>query len=728
MGNTTITETNGKHDLQKGINMEDRAYPYMNWPAIEAIVYSEECSPRDYMAPRLTPDGVLIQGFFPGAFEASVITGRKVIPMTMEDETGYFAVLIPGRKIPEYHFRVTRESRTQEFKDAYAFPGLITEQEEKAFCAGVWYEAWRKLGAHAAVINGTAGVYFAVWAPNAMRVSVVGAFDEWDGRAFPMHRMPMSGIFELFIPGLDAQESYLYEIKTRSGEIMLKCDPYSASVPNDSDGQPPLLSIPRVEDGFKWSDEDWMDGRGAFAGRDKPLFICELSLTGQEDPQELVRQVLDQGFTHVELHPLMLSLQGPGGYSTASYFGLSEGWTGFEAVKSLVNLFHKNGIGVFMDWTPAQFPRFYGGMQVYDGTPLYEPADPACAVHPKWGTMLYNYDSPMAREFLLSNACFWLEECHMDGLRADDVDAMLYLDYGRENMKWTPNLYGTNENLAAVEFIKHLTSIVHKRCPGSLIIAQEDGLWPELTSSVDDDHPGFDYKWNTSWTGELLGYLSRGFDARTAGHDQLTLSMLYAYCEHYILALAGRDIGSLEDFASRMPGTADQQAAQVRLALAYMMLHPGGKMTLPAPASDEPLRQYLQDLGSLYRGNPAMYLMDNEYEGFDWIQLTRSEENVLAFERRTTLPGQTILAVCNFSDREYDKYQVGVPFHGRYKEIFNSDQERYGGQGMTNPRVKNSRPETCDERAQSIVLRLAPFSVSVFSCTPVSNGKEKTRK
>ena len=694
--------------------MEDRAYPYMNWPSIEAIVYSEEPSPRDIMAPRLTPDGVLIQGFFPGAQEAFVVMDHKEEPMTMEDEAGYFAVMIPARKIPDYRFRVMRGGRQQEFRDPYAFPGQITEQEEKAFCAGVWYDAWKKMGAHACLCGETGGVFFAVWAPNARRVSIVGRSNDWDGRALPMHRMPMSGIFELFVPGWDPAEPYLYEIKTSSGEIMLKCDPYSPSLPDDTEGKPPLLSIPRVKEEYDWKDEDWIAGRPAFAGRDRPLNICDLVLAGTEDPKALAAGIQAQGFTHVELHPLMLSLHEAGGYSTASYFGPDPCLGSPLSVKKLIDEFHRSGIGVFMDWTPAQFPRFYGGLERYDGTALYEPADPAAAVHPKWGTMLYNYDSPMVKDFLLSNACCWLEEYHLDGLRLDDVDAMLYLDYGREGGSWKPNLYGTNENLAAIEFFKHMNSVLHNRYPGVLMIAQEDGLWPELTSPVEEDHPGFDYKWNNAWTAELSGYLSGDFESRKEKHDQLTLSMLYAYCEHYILTLAGRDIADFESFASRLPGTREQKRAQIRLALTYMMLHPGGKMSIPAPASDPEMMLFMGELGEMYRSSPALYLLDNDYEGFDWIQLTRREERVIAFERRTADPDQTLLAILNFSDREYDSYAVGVPCHGSYTELFNSDQERYGGSGRINSGLQISVPDPCDEREESIMVRLAPLGACVF--------------
>ena len=709
-------------------NMNEKVYDYMDWPRIEGIVYGEETSPKDVMSPRLTAEGVLIQGYFPGAEKAEVAVGKKNYDMEMEDEAGYFAALIPGRRIPSYRFRVTRGGETEEFADPYAFAGQITEDEEKAFCAGVYYHAYEKLGAHPMTIKGTDGVSFAVWAPNAVSVSVAGDFNRWDGRGYLMHRMPMSGIFELFVPGAKVGDLYKYEIKIKGGKTKYQTDPYGASI----EFPPARASIVADVSEFVWEDGSWMKDRKKYADRKQPLSIYETSMDQWKDGAELAEYAGKMGYTHVELHPVMAYLDDAAGpYSTYGYYALDRRLGAPADFQKFVNELHKAEVGVVLDWTPAAFPREEGGLELFDGTPLYEKPDPSMAVHPMWGTLLYNYESPMVKDFLIANAFYWLEVYHVDGLRFDDVDAMLYLDYGREPRQWKPNIYGTNENLASLEFLKHLNSVVKKQIPGALMIAQEDGLWPELTDSVEEDHPGFDYKWNQGWTRDFLDYLSKDPLERKNAHDQLTLSMVYAYCEHYILTLGTRDVGSLEKFMENLPGNTEQKFAQVRAAYSYLTLHPGCKMTAPDKEAPEKLQKFMGDLNGLYRSHPALYEKDDDYDGFEWVQLMKYEENVLTFLRKTDKPEETILAVFNFAGIPYRNYQVGVPFHGKYKEIFNSDRKEYGGEGMTNPRVKTSRAEECDERENSIKITVPALGVTVFSCSPEEKktaAKKRTMK
>lgn len=706
--------------------MDEKLYNLMNWPRIEDVVYCEESAPRDVMGPSLTQEGVIVQGFFPDAEAVSVVTGGKTYVCELEDEAGYYAVLLPRRKIPEYKFRVTKNGETKEFYDPYAFPGQITEDEEKAFCAGVYYEAYEKMGAHPMEINGVKGTYFAVWAPNAVRVSVVGDFNNWDGRTLMMHRMPMSGIYELFVPGVGAGDIYKYEIKTKDGGILLKADPYAAQAQ-----QPPCTaSVVADVDSFRWNDEDWMSSRCRFADKKQPVSIYETSLGQWSSAEELVDFLTETGYTHVEFLPVMEYLEEEtNGYSTSAYFAVTSRFGEPEDFRALVDTLHQAGIGVILDWTPAQFPRYEGGLERFDGTPLYEQPNESGKVHPFWGTLLYNYASPMVKDFLISNACYWLEVYHADGLRMDDVDAMLYLDYGRNPGEWMPNLYGTNENLHAVEFLKHLNSIVKKRNPGVILIAQEDGLWPELTGSVEDDHIGFDYKWSGGWTKDFLDYLGETPQERKNSHDRLTLSMLYAYCERFVLTLGRRDVGtSFEEFMDRIPGDEAQKFAQIREAYTYMMLHPGCKMMAPEPGMPEGLKACIHDLNELYKANQALYTSDDKYDGFEWIQLMKYEENVISFLRKDTETGETLLAVCNFSDKVYEAYRSGVPFYGKYKEIFNSDDKKYGGAGVKNPRMKTSRKEECDERENSLTFRLPAFGAVIFSCTPTEEKKAVKKK
>lgn len=701
--------------------MDEKLYKYMDWPRIEAVVYGEEVSPKDVMGPRITKDGILIQGFFPEAKSAKVIAGKKEYQMEMEDEAGYFAVLLPAKRIPKYSFLVQWEDYEKEWTDPYQYSGQMLPEEEKAFCAGVYYESYKKLGAHLMTVDGVEGTYFAVWAPNAQRVSVVGDFNNWDGRFLMMHRMPMSGIFELFVPDIKAGTLYKYEIKEKSGKISLKADPYGFGAEKPKD----CASVVTDLSGFSWDDGEWMEARKKYDDRKQPISIYETDITKWESGEELAEFMKETGYTHVEFKPVMEYLEeSTGGYSTSSYYAPTSRFGTPEKFQKAVNLLHQAEVGVILDWTPAQFPRFEGGLEKFDGTPLYEIPDESASVHPMWGTMLYNYGSPMVRDFLIGNACFWTEVYHVDGFRMDDVDAMLYLDYGRNMGEWQPNLYGTNENLYAVEFLKHLNSIVKKRNPGVLLIAQEDGLWPELTDSVENDHLGFDYKWSGGWTRDFLEYLASEPENRKRSHDQLTLSTLYAYSEHYILTLGSRDVGTLDDFRKRIWGDENQKEAEIRAAYGYMTLHPGCKMSAPDKEMPKALKEYIRDLNTLYKEQPALWKKDDDYEGLEWIQLMKYEENVLTFLRKTENPSETLLAVCNFAADTYENYQVGVPYAGKYKEIFNSDLKKYGGNGVGNPRVKTAKSQEWDERPYSIKMKIPALGILVFSVTP----QEETKK
>lgn len=701
--------------------MDEKLYKYMDWPRIEAVVYGEEVSPKDVMGPRITKDGVLIQVFFPEAKSAKVIAGKKEYQMEMEDEAGYFAVLLPAKRIPKYSFLVQWEDYENQWTDPYQYSGQMLPEEEKAFCAGVYYESYKKLGAHLMTVDGVEGTYFAVWAPNAQRVSVVGDFNNWDGRFLMMHRMPMSGIFELFVPDIKAGTLYKYEIKEKSGKISLKADPYGFGAEKPKD----CASVVTDLSGFSWDDGEWMEARKKYDDRKQPISIYETDITKWESGEELAEFMKETGYTHVEFKPVMEYLEeSTGGYSTSSYYAPTSRFGTPEKFQKAVNLLHQAEVGVILDWTPAQFPRFEGGLEKFDGTPLYEIPDESASVHPMWGTMLYNYGSPMVRDFLIGNACFWTEVYHVDGFRMDDVDAMLYLDYGRNMGEWQPNLYGTNENLYAVEFLKHLNSIVKKRNPGVLLIAQEDGLWPELTDSVENDHLGFDYKWSGGWTRDFLEYLASEPENRKRSHDQLTLSTLYAYSEHYILTLGSRDVGTLDDFRKRIWGDENQKEAEIRAAYGYMTLHPGCKMSAPDKEMPKALKEYIRDLNTLYKEQPALWKKDDDYEGLEWIQLMKYEENVLTFLRKTENPSETLLAVCNFAADTYENYQVGVPYAGKYKEIFDSDLKKYGGNGVGNPRVKTAKSQEWDERPYSIKMKIPALGILVFSVTP----QEETKK
>jgi 1,4-alpha-glucan branching enzyme len=479
--------------------MEDKLYDLMDWAEIEAVVYSEEAHPRSILGPRETEEGILIQCFFPGAEKVSVrtLSDGCLHPMVMEDENGFFAVLLEGRKIPEYVFLVSEDGKEREERDPYSFGTLITEKEEKKFQAGIFYEAYEKLGAHPVAVNGTEGVSFAVWAPNAVRVSVVGDFNGWDGRRHPMERLD-SGIFELFIPGLCAGELYKYEIKAQGGLTYLKADPYA----NAAQLRPDTASVVADLRDFPWEDGQWMESRAEYQDGGKPMFIYEMHLGSWRKPEDGEREfynyrelapqiaeyVRDMGYTHVELMPVMEHpLDESWGYQVTGYYAPTSRYGTPEDFRFFVDYLHREGIGVILDWVPAHFPRDTFGLSAFDGTCLYEHLDPRKGVHPHWGTLIYNYGRPEVSNFLIANALFWADKYHADGIRMDAVASMLYLDYGRQDGEWVANIYGGNENLEAVEFLKHLNSIMKKKYPSVLMIAEESTAWPRVTGSLDEE-------------------------------------------------------------------------------------------------------------------------------------------------------------------------------------------------------------------------------------------------
>ena len=713
--------------------MSKTVYDYMDWPEIEAVVYGEETAPRDVMGPRLTPDGVLIQGFFPEARAAAVVIGRKKYEMELEDEAGYYAVLIPGRRIPDYEFQVEFEKETKNFKDAYAFGGLLTEEDERAFLGGVYYEAYKKMGAHPMVMNGVAGTHFAVWAPNAVRVSVVGEFNNWDGRALPMHKMPMSGIYELFIPGVKAGDAYRYEIKAKGDVLLQKADPYG----NRTQPAPLWNSVVADVSDFTWNDSGWMAERKKYDDRRQPVSIYETSLGQWESGKELVTFAKEKGYTHVELHPVMEFLEdGSDGYPTSAYFAVSTRYGTPADFAALVDELHQVGIGVILDWSPAQFPRYAGGLEKFDGTPLYEVKDPEMAVHPMWGTMLYNYDSPMVMDFLISNACFWLEVFHVDGLRMDDVDAMLYLDYGRENGQWTPNIYGGNKNLEAIEFFKHLNSVVLGRNHGAMMIAEESTAWPKVTGKPEEDGLGFSHKWNMGWMNDFLEYMKLDPYFRKWNHNKMTFSMTYAYAEKYILVLSHDEVVHLKcSMINKMPGLYDDKFANLRAGYAYMLGHPGKKLLfmgqefaqlqewseareldwyLLAEDKHQQMQNYVKALLHLYKKTPALYDADQDPCGFEWINADDADRSIFSFVRHSKDGKSNLLFVINFTPVARPDYRVGVPKRKQYRLVLDGDAAEFGGNTTERPVVYKAVKSECDGREYSFAYDLPAYGIAIF--------------
>ena len=743
--------------------MSEKLYDMMDWPEIEAVVYSEESEPKNILGPRKTEEGILIQCFLPGAKQVKVLLGRgkPEYEMELQDEAGFFSVLIPGSKIPKYKYEaVYGDGKRKKFYDPYAFEKQISVEQEQQFAAGICYDSYEKLGAHPMTLHGVEGVYFAVWAPNAMRVSVVGDFNKWDGRVHQMNRLNVSGIFELFIPGLKPGALYKYEIKAKGSLVYLKADPYG----NQAELRPKTASVVADLSQYTWQDSQWLKERKQINRQDRPLAVYEMHLGSWRKPEEegrlfysyrelapmVAEYVKEMGYTHVELMPVMEHpLDESWGYQVTGYYAPTSRYGSCEDFMYFVDYLHQQGIGVILDWVPAHFPKDTFGMSNFDGTCLYEHLDPRQGMHPHWGTLIYNYGRPQVKNFLIANALFWAEKYHADGIRMDAVASMLYLDYGKNDGEWIANIYGGNENLEAVEFLKHLNSIFKKKHPDVLLIAEESTAWPQITGKVEADGLGFDYKWNMGWMNDFIDYMQKDPIFRAGVHDELTFSMVYAYSEKFLLSLSHDEVvhgkGSL---LNKMPGDKEKKLANLRAAYGFMLVHPGKKLlfmgqefaqerewseqreldwSLLEEKEHKQMQDYVKALWKLYKEQPALYEEDYEPEGFSWINHMDSERNMLTLIRKGKKKEDTLVVVCNFSALDYDKYQMGVPYPGKYKEIFNSDAEAYGGSDVRNSRVKTAKKAECDEREHSIVIHVAPLAVQIFSYTkpePKKAGKK----
>ena len=740
--------------------MSDKLYEMMDWPEIESVVYSEESEPCKILGPHMTDQGILIQSFLPGAAKASVIAGKKTYEMVLEDEAGYYAVLVPGKKIPKYKI-VTEDSegKKKQFYDPYAFPGQITISEEQQFCAGISYDIYEKLGAHVKTINGVTGVYFAVWAPNAMRVSVVGDFNHWDGRVHQMNRLAVSGIFELFIPGVKPGALYKYEIKAKGSLVYLKADPYA----NQGELRPQNASVVVDLEQYQWEDAQWMKGRKQVNDENAPMLIYEVHMGSWIKPEDklfynyreiapkLADYVKEMGYTHVEImHIMEHPFDGSWGYQVTGYYAPTSRYGTCEDFMYFVDYLHQQGIGVILDWVPAHFPKDTFGLCSFDGTCLYEHLDPRQGMHPHWGTLIFNYGRPQVSNFLIANALFWADKYHADGIRMDAVASMLYLDYGKNDGEWIANIYGGNENLEAIEFLKHLNSIFKKQYPDVLLIAEESTAWPKITGSMEENGLGFDYKWNMGWMNDFIDYMKKDPLFRGGAHDELTFSMVYAYSEKFLLSLSHDEVvHGKASLLMKMPGTMEQKFANLRAAYGFMIAHPGKKLLfmgqefgqerewseergldweLLEKPEHKQLQDYVRELWKFYKENPALYEQDFDPDGFEWINHMESEKNMLTFIRKGKKKEQTLVIVCNFSPLKYEKYQMGVPYPGQYKEVFNSDDKKFGGTGKGNPRAKSSKKAEWDERKNSVVITVAPMAIQIFAFQEAEKRKTGVSK
>lgn len=740
--------------------MTKKLYKMMNWPVIEEIIYSESQDPHATLGPHVQGNGTLIQAFFPGAQKVTLQLTKDMTEKEMElaDDDGFFAVWLPVKNVGAYRYIVSYENGSVEtMQDAYRHECLITAEDEEKFAMGVHYTVYEKLGAHPLNLDGEDGVYFAVWAPNALRVSTVGDFNHWDGRVHQMRKLP-SGIFEIFIPGVKAGDNYKYEIKLKTGLTYLKADPYG----NAAQLRPETASVVADLRNFKWEDKEFIKKRKTFQKENAPISVYELylgSFLAPKDDEEyanyreiadkLIPYVMEMGYTHVELMPVMEHpLDASWGYQVIGYYAPTARYGTPEDFMYFVNELHKAGIGVILDWVPAHFPRDIYGLSSFDGTCLYENPDEQRRSHPHWGTLVFDYGRPEVSNYLIANALFWVEKFHADGIRMDAVASMLYLDYGRNPGEWTANIYGGNENLEAVELIKHLNSMMGKRNPGVLRIAEESTAWPMVTGSLEDGGLGFDLKWNMGWMNDYLDYIKYDPYFRSHHHSELTFSMIYAYSEKFMLVFSHDEaVHGKSSMLGKMPGEREQKFANLRLTYAYMFTHPGRKLLFMGQDIGEfsewnEMRQtewellkypdhkgmaaLVKKLNELYTTKPALYEWDDKPEGFAWINSINSTENLLTFLRKTRKKESLLVVAANFSGVE-KQVKIGVPYEGSYKEILNTDAEEFGGSGMINKRAKRAVKKEWDDRPYSVSITLAPLSVSILEFRPANKTGEKDR-
>ena len=739
----------------------------MQWPEIEALEYAECGRPETVLGPRMAGKSrVLITVFQRGAdsVKVKILDTKKEYKMTKMDENGYFAVLIPAKKIPAYHLLVKTGKEEKEIIDIYGVEPQIDAMDMSQFTNGIHSTIYEKLGAHPMTIDGVKGTYFAVWAPNAKAVSVVGDFNDWQAVEHPMRYLEAAGIYELFVPGVGVGDLYKYEIWGADGRRVMKADPYG----NFAERRPATASIVWNIEKYNWNDRKWMDARKKWKPKKEPMLVYEVALgafrkpDGEEKEFYNYREMApmlceyceEMGYTHVELMPVMeYPFDGSWGYQVTGYFAPTSRYGTPDDFMHFVDTMHQHGIGVILDWVPAHFPKDEHGLARFDGTCLYEHHDPRQGEHPHWGTLIYNYGRPEVTNFLTANALFWLEKYHVDGLRMDAVASMLYLDYGKEDGQWIANIYGGNENLEAIAFLQNLNQKIHARKDGSLSIAEESTAWPQVTGDVKDNGLGFDLKWNMGWMNDYLEYIKTDPLFRKGRHGMLTFSMIYQYSEEFMLVLSHDEVVHMKgSMYTKMPGDRKDKFASLRLTYGYMAAHPGKKLIfmgqefgqerefseereldwnllepVDGEMSDhERLRQYVSVLNSFYLAHPAMYVDDSRTAGFEWISTLDADNSVIAFVRKCK--EETLLVVCNFTPVEHENFRIGVPFAGKYKEIFNSNATEYGGTGVVNPRVKQSKRQRWDGRANSIECRLAPLSIQIFSCTKTPSASAAGRK
>jgi 1,4-alpha-glucan branching enzyme len=692
--------------------------------AIAAVAGGTSDNPFAVLGPHRKGRSLVIRALQPAADRVELITATpelRIIAMERRHDHGLFELTLPWEGEAHdfaYRLRVHERGEARDIDDPYRFGQLLSDFDLHLLSEGTHYRAWEKLGSRRVTLGTVSGVHFAVWAPNAQRVSVIGDFNRWDGRTHAMRRLVPSGIWEIFIPGLADGACYKFEIRTPAGHLLQKADPYARRFE-----VPPNTASVIWQDGrYEWKDGDWMRDRVASDGwRDRPMSVYEVHagswrrvpdegnryLSYRELADTLVPYLREMGFTHVELMPVMEHpYSGSWGYQVIGFYAPTSRFGTPDDFRYFVDRCHQHGIGVILDWVPGHFPKDRHGLAEFDGTALFEHADPRKGEHQDWGTLIFNYGRNEVRTFLLSNALFWLEEFHIDGLRVDAVASMLYLDYSRQPGQWIPNQFGGRENLEAVSFLQQLNTLTHGRAPGTITIAEESTAWPAVSRPVYVGGLGFSFKWNMGWMHDMLAYMREDPVHRRWHHGQVTFSMLYAFTENFVLPFSHDEVvhgkGSMLD---RMPGDIWQKFACLRALYGYMYAHPGKKLLfmgcefgqwrewnhdqsldwhLLDHDTHQGLQRWVRDLNHTYQRERSLHEVDFEGSGFSWIDCNDNENSVISAIRRARNPDDFTVLVANFTPVPRHDYRIGVPEGGWYREVLNSDAGMYGGGNVGN--------------------------------------------
>ncbi|GJL56719.1 MAG: 1,4-alpha-glucan branching enzyme GlgB [Nitrospirales bacterium] len=725
---------------------------------ITRLIRGEEGHPFAYLGPHRHQDGQgepssVIRAFFPEAASVEVqLNDRKgpSLPMKAVTSDGLFEVECAGdAREMGYRFHVVSQNgEKQECYDPYAFGPVLSEYELHLFGEGKLFKAYDKLGAQMCRHQGIQGVSFAVWAPNARRVSVVGDFNNWDGRRHLMESRGACGIWELFIPDLPEGSVYKYEIRSRNGDApFLKADPYATA----AELRPKTASVVRTTTRYQWHDHEWMERRRTQDPLTAPCSIYEVHLaswrrvledesrwmTYGELAETLIPYVKGMGFTHIELMPVTEHpFDGSWGYQSTGYFAPTSRFGSPEDFMAFIDACHQANIGVLMDWAPAHFPDDPHGLAWFDGTHLYDHEDARLGYHPEWKSRIFNYGRTEVKNFLINSALLWFDRYHIDGLRVDAVASMLYLDYARKSGEWLPNRFGGNENLEAVEFLKELNVMVHQEHAGCIMIAEESTAWAGVSRPTYAGGLGFTFKWNMGWMHDTLEYFSMDPVHRKYHQNKVTFGLMYAFTENFVLVLSHDEVvHGKKALLDKMPGDDWQRMANLRALYGHMWGHPGKKMLfmggeigqwwewnhddslqwhLLEYAPHQGLQRYVADLNRLYLSEPALYEVDFDWQGFQWIDLHDSDHSTLTYIRYAREQQELVVCACNFTPVPRQQYRMGVPRPGLYRELLNSDAEMYGGSNMGNAGAVEAEPVPSHNQPYSLLVTLPPLSVVFF--------------